>query len=515
MKQLIRKPCTGVLATAILFLLVSCAQGELPDEKSNGQAALLGINNLQATDIDITQEVTRAVTTTNYPTANSIGFFVKADADNGYKAVNNRKGGYSTARKLWLPDATTPADSIWLNSHNADIAVYAPYNAAYTTATALDLAACLRPADGSKDIWCKHFTANNTSKSLAVTLEHVYTRLAVVVSRSGDYKSDAVLSALALKGDEIYQTAAYKPFETTPYAYGSATGLTPAVAPQALNASTASVTYDLLLIPATLTGDFMLTLTVNGKKMQVKVAKDKFAGNKLEAGKQYNINLKLQPGKLEITSVSVVKWDALAEVNGGQAEFDQLVVIDIGLDFLIAPGNLIATKQSEVTYEYDFAEEQGYYSNDGLSGDYFCWNTLEPTGSIKQSSWDDARDACRQVGDGKWYTPTQAQLQALVDAGNVWDIYTMKDGTTVNGRYFGTETAPVERKQDKYVFLPAAGCREGSTYIDVTTKGKYWSATLYSGNANNAYGFDFNSGNCPVTNFSRSYGRSVRCVRDK
>lgn len=314
----------GTILLFILLLLSSCTQDEvLYGGDAGGSLPALELNTVQATDIDVSKAVTRAVATPDYPTSGHIGFFVKEAVSDGYKAVDNRKGEYNTTRKLWLPQAATPADSIWLNNHDADIAVYAPYDATHTTAATLNLAACLRPADGSKDIWCKRFVANNKSKNLAVTLEHLYTRLTVVVSRDANYKSDANLTAFALKGNEIYQSATYKPFETVPYTNGSTTGVTPAVTAQTLNASTASATYDLLLIPATLTGDFTLTLTVDWKKMQVKIAKDRFATSKLEAGKQYNVNLKLKPGKLEITSVSVVKWDVLTEVSGGQAEFDE------------------------------------------------------------------------------------------------------------------------------------------------------------------------------------------------
>lgn len=498
------------------FALSSCTQDDsFPGGNDEGRTALLGISTLQANDIDVSNPATRAVATPNYPTTGVVGFFVKADATNGYKAVSNRKGTYSTARNLWLPQAATPADSIWLNSHDADVAIYAPYSATHVTASTLNLTAALRPADGSKDIWCKRFAANNKSKSLAVTLEHLYTRLTVVVSRDGNYKSDANLTALALKGNEIYESATYKPFETAPYTNSSSTGLTPAVTPQTLNASTASATYDLLLIPATLTGDITLTLTVDRKKMQVKVAKEKFTGNKLEAGKQYNVNLKLKPGKLEITSVSVVKWDVLTEVSGGQAEFDEIKSIDLGLDFVIAPGNLIATANGSDGYTYTFAAEQGYCGGDGSKTDYFCWNTLEPMGSVTQSSWDDARDPCRKVGDGEWYTPIQVQFQKLIDKGNVWgeNIYIMKNGTTVNGCYLGTMTVPTTSNQDKYVFLPAAGFCNSGRYLEVGVTGTYWSATLSGGSK--AYDLHFLSGSCGVGYGSRYDGVSVRCVRDK
>lgn len=153
-----------------------------------------------------------------------------------------------------------------------------------------------------------------------MTLEHVCSRLALTVTRDATYTADASLTALDVKGDEIYESATYKPFETTPYTYGTTTGLTPTVAEQTLNASTASATYDLLLIPTPLTGDITLTLTVDGKKMETIINKTRFTGSKLDAGKQYNVNLTLKPGKLEIASVSLVKWDALPEINGGQAD---------------------------------------------------------------------------------------------------------------------------------------------------------------------------------------------------
>ena len=505
---------------SFILLLSSCTHDDsFGGSNDSGMPALLGINTLQATDIDVSKVATRAVATPDYPTAGFVGFFVKADATNGYKAVNNRKGTYNAARRQWLPQAATPADSIWLNSHDADVAVYAPYSAVHTTAATLNLEACLRPTDGSKDIWCKRFAANNTSKGLAVTLEHLYARLAVIVSRDAAYKSDAVLSALALKGDEIYRSATYKPFETTPYTYGSDTGLTPAVTAQTLNASTASTTYDLLLVPATLTGDITLTLTVDGKKMQVKVAKDRFAAGKLEAGKQYNVNLKLKPGKLEITSVSVVKWDVLAEISGGQAEFDEIKGIDLGLNFVIAPGNLIATKYvgEGGGYEYTFASEQGYYGGDGSLTDYFNWNTLEPIGSMAQPAWDDARDGCKLVGEGNWRTPTKAEYEALIAKGYVWASYTLKNGTTVDGAYFGTTTTPGVADQDKYLFLPATGYQypnEGSVATLGGSHGYYW-ARENDAATNYGYSLYFYSGHVNVPSHRKTNGFPIRCVKEK
>lgn len=193
--------------------------------------------------------------------------------------------------------------------------------------------------------------------------------------------------------------------------------------------------------------------------------------------------------------------------------------IDIGLDFLIAPGNLVATADGKGGYTYDFAEEQGYYSADGFGGDYFCWNTLEPNKDLDiQRDWEDALDPCRQVDDGTWRTPTPAQWQAMADKGGVWgeNVYRMGDGTTVNGYYLGTSSlSTAQAAQDSYVFLPAAGefYNNGMVrYQGTIGMYRYYRPTVVDGVMNylcvSEYGFvlesDLNISIC-----------SLRCIRDK
>lgn len=534
MKQLIRKSHIAtpasvcILLATTLLLFASCTQDDnLPGgTAADSRPALLGLSTLRAADISTVDVSTRAIdtreattraaaSTPDYPKDKSIGFFVKEDNTHGYPACNNRKGTYNTTRKLWLPTS----DSIWLNNHDADIVIYAPYDAAQTTAAALNLTACLRPADGSKDIWCKRFPANNQSKDLAATLEHVYTRLCITVTLAADYKAEAKLTDIALTGKEIYAGTTYKPFETAPYTYDGEKGvsLTPA-AEKVLNASTTSATYDLLLIPtaaaATLTDDLTLTLTVDGKMMRVKIAKEKFTDTKLEAGKQHNINLKLMPGKLALSSVTVVRWDALAEADGGQAEFDEPPVegIDIGLNFLIAKGNVIATSDGNGGYTYAFAECQGYYSGELTKGDYFARSMLEPNVDFPKGwddrYWNDAYDPCRRIGDKKWYTPLNDQWGEMYDKGNVWGTYS-KGGITASGLYLGTTIlADAQAEPDKFVFLPAAG------YIS-------WKSSQLSSPGNWGYYIDQSTAMQFDENYFfqgdtyQSCQGSLRCVRDK
>ena len=304
------------IGTLAVLLLASCSGDLQPGDDAGSRPALLQLHSLQASGVS--GAATRAVTTHDYPTDRLVGFFVKADVPNKYPACDNYKGAYDAAGAMWRP---TP--DVLLNNHNADIAVYAPYDITQTAAGALGMAACLRPADGSKDIWCKRFTANNQNTGLSLTLEHIYTRLTLTLSRSTDYKEEAALADISLTGNEIYATSVYNLFDTDPYAYDGDRGFS-ASSTQVLNDASPTASYDLLLIPtATLTGDLTLAFTVNGQKMRVVIDKGKFAGTggKLEAGKQYNIDLRLVPGKLEVISVTIVKWDTLAEVNGGGAEY--------------------------------------------------------------------------------------------------------------------------------------------------------------------------------------------------
>lgn len=508
----------GLVLLAVL-LLASCNREDYLPDGSDGVLPALGLNTLQAKDLN--EAPTRVVTTSAYPANKFIGFFVKENTANGYTACNNRKGEYNTTRKLWLP----VPDSIWLNNHDADIAVYAPYDAAQTTAANLKLAACLRPADGSKDVWCKKFTANNKSTNLAPVLEHVYTRFTINLSLDADYKGTAPVDSVSLANDSLYVSGAFRPFEATSYKHEGKPGVGFKLSPaKTLTTAVSTAAIDLLLIPATLTGDIKLSVQVNGIMFGVTLAASRFSG-KLEAGKQYNANIKLKPTALEVTSVTINDWNDVTVSGEKDPVFVDPAPIDLGLDFVIAPANVIAIKLSDGTYAYDFAEEQGYYTGvEGeiydpslMKGDYFAWNTLDPAVTINIDVWDDANDVCRKIDDGMWYTPTKDQLQKFIDMytneKTIWGTYTLSNKTTVSGRYFGTAVLPSLTDKDKYVFLPAGGYPQGTVWKLVGSYGFYWSSTSQG---SNAYDFRFTNSECSFYgDYYRANRRFVRCVKDK
>ena len=111
-------------------------------------------------------------------------------------------------------------------------------------------------------------------------------------------------------------------------------------------------------------------------------------------------------------------------------------------------------------------------------------------------TFDEAQTVC----PAGWRVPTQAELQSLVNAGNVW---TTVNG--INGHRFGT--AP------NTIFLPAAGYRNiNASLANVGTSGNYWSSTV---NGTYAYYLTFNgSAVSPASVSSRANGFSVRCVAE-
>ena len=379
--------------------------------------------------------------------------------------------------------------------------------------------------DATKDLWSTHFEANSRTKDIKLTLTQLYSRLSLTFVKLADveYTGTSALTQLKLTGAGIHDGATYHPQDGT-YTYGTAgytaalTGITiEGTNPKADDATK----VDLLLPPCqTLTEDLTITATVDTKEMEIIIPKAKLAST-LAAGKQYNLLVKLKPMALVLGDIKTTDWDSRTAWNEEAAFVPALPknAIDIGLDFYIADGNVVATSDGKGGYTYAFAEEQGYYSGvdgaayDAAGGDYFCWNTLAPSETnTSQSSWEDSRDVCRKIGDGKWYTPSQAQLAALANAGNVWGTYTM-NGKDIDGRYFGINSIPDEADKDKYVFLPAAGYRYGTRWTGVGIGGYYWSSTPKSSYAYRLY---FNSGSISPENDSNRYsGFSVRCVRDK
>lgn len=109
-------------------------------------------------------------------------------------------------------------------------------------------------------------------------------------------------------------------------------------------------------------------------------------------------------------------------------------------------------------------------------------------------------DAATANWGGNWRMPTKAEMQELI--GNcTWEW------TTQNGKNGCKVTGP----NGNYIFLPAAGRRDGSSLFNVGSIGSFWSSSPFD--KYNAKRLTLNSSS-PTTNYyyERNYGYSVRPV---
>ncbi|MEE0994244.1 MAG: hypothetical protein UH541_04955 [Prevotella sp.] len=168
-------------------------------------------------------------------------------------------------------------------------------------------------------------------------------------------------------------------------------------------------------------------------------------------------------------------------------------------------------------------------------GDYFAWGEIEPKNDYSVSTYkyckgtfstltkyctnsscgtvdnktelEPSDDAATANWGSGWQMPSFEQCRELYNSS-----YTTTTWTTMNGKYGRKITS---KSNGNSIFLPAAGCRRGTSLDSAGSFGCYWSRSLYAGNSNDAYVLFFNSRNIFTGNVIRYRGWSVRPVRVK
>ncbi|MCQ2199853.1 MAG: hypothetical protein MJZ19_09080 [Paludibacteraceae bacterium] len=157
-------------------------------------------------------------------------------------------------------------------------------------------------------------------------------------------------------------------------------------------------------------------------------------------------------------------------------------------------------------------------------GDYFAWGEVAPKDEYtKDNSFTSGKsledllsegvideagnltsqyDAATQLWGQKWRMPSYSDFIELLE-NCVWQ------STTLNGVQ-GYKVS--SRVNDKWIFLPAAGGRNGLSSYDMITRGYYWSSSAYEIAGVSAYLLDIGVTNKHMGYRNRYYGRSVRAV---
>ncbi|MCL2328792.1 MAG: glycosyl hydrolase family 8 [Bacteroidetes bacterium] len=198
-----------------------------------------------------------------------------------------------------------------------------------------------------------------------------------------------------------------------------------------------------------------------------------------------------QAGENAFVVYDLVGSDGCALFGGNSedgVEINGLIWAKYNVD---APGTFAVNPQDAGKF-YQWNRKVAWAATGTVTG----WNYTTPTGT----EWEKVNDPC-PVG---YRVPTKTERDALVAAGSTWT--SNYNGTGVAGRIFGSGS--------NTVFLPAAGYRSYSigTLVLAGTDGYYWSST--ESGSSNAYYVNFHSGNVSMSNTSRIYGNSVRCVKD-
>lgn len=146
-------------------------------------------------------------------------------------------------------------------------------------------------------------------------------------------------------------------------------------------------------------------------------------------------------------------------------------------------------------------------------GNYYAWGEVLPKETYTSAnsltygkSMNDISgteyDAATFNWGGDWRMPTRAEQEELSN-NCTWTW------TTQNGVKGYKVTSKINGNS---IFLPAAGCRDGSSLNSAGSFGYYWGSTPDVSGVSSAYGLYFYSGYQDMSNYDRKCGRSVRPV---
>ena len=192
-------------------------------------------------------------------------------------------------------------------------------------------------------------------------------------------------------------------------------------------------------------------------------------------------------------------------------------------------GDYFAWGETEPYYQPGYAQEdpQSHWKSGKSSG--YWWSTYKyckgsddtMTKYCTNSSYgyngftdsktvlDSEDDAAHVNWGGDWRMPTKDECYELLNSSNctwTWTTMNRVKGYKVVSKKSGYA--------GNYIFLPAAGCRDGALLYGVGSSGDYWSSSLCTDLLSNAWGLYFHSSGYYGSGSNRSYGHSVRPVCD-
>ena len=175
---------------------------------------------------------------------------------------------------------------------------------------------------------------------------------------------------------------------------------------------------------------------------------------------------------------------------------------NVGADNPEDYGDYYAWGEIEPKSTYDWSN---YKWCNGNSSSLNKYNTKSSNGTVdNKQTLDLEDDIANNVLGGTWRMPTQTEFNELIN--NCTWTY-----TTLNGVNGFKVTSNKIGYTDRFIFLPAAGYRFGTTLSNEGTFGYYWSSSLYNDDPSNAYGISFGT-SYTINKYNRNVGRTIRPV---
>ncbi len=200
-------------------------------------------------------------------------------------------------------------------------------------------------------------------------------------------------------------------------------------------------------------------------------------------------------------------------------EFDQLVdlglsvkwaSINVGASYPWEYGDYFAWGEVESKEDYSWSTYKWCMNGSSNQLTKYCNNSSYGYNGFTDNKTvlDPEDDAAAVNWGGSWRMPTYDELNELMTQ-CTWTW------TTLNGVYGRKVTSNKEGYTDKWIFLPAAGSRSGSSLYYAGSCGFYWSSSLDSGYPDLAYHVCFDSGGVKDYYYrGRDCGRSVRPISE-
>ena len=200
-----------------------------------------------------------------------------------------------------------------------------------------------------------------------------------------------------------------------------------------------------------------------------------------------------------------ITFTAPVSISGGHA------YVDLGLSVKWATCNVVAMWPED--YGDYFAWGETAAKSDYLWATYkFTTDMTKYNATDGKTVLDAEDDAAAANWGGDWRMPTHDEIKELLNTDNcTWEWQAA--GNTAFGGVAGYKvTSKKSGYTDKYIFLPAAGYRDGSSLYRAGEWGYCWSATLYKGYVSGACYLFFDRYRKTSLSTTARYGRPVRPV---